>query len=152
MPNNVQMYRTFCLISIHMRHSRADVNPALHHTSYNYFGLQGVAVTTLTKTIISHLEIIVQSRSHFLSTRLEMLNTTNYVRIPVDGIANVYWGTLWCFRITLVLKKNRWRNWTHFDRWVPQNCSRSGNNSGENVYLPVENILEGQSINSWIKK
>ncbi len=35
-------------------------NYGLHNASCNYFGLQGVALSTLTKTAISRLEIIVQ--------------------------------------------------------------------------------------------
>ncbi len=82
---------------------RLTKNHMLHHISCNYFGLWGLTVITLTKTTIFHLKIIVQRRSCTLSTRLKMLYTTSYLRTPVDGVASVYRGTVWCFGATLIL-------------------------------------------------
>ncbi len=67
-----------------------------------YFYLRGVNVTTLTKTDISCLEIIVQGRPQALSTHLEMLYTTRNLRTLVDSVVSICRGTLRCLGATLV--------------------------------------------------
>ncbi len=89
-------------------------NRTLYHAFCDYFGLQGVTVTTLTKTTISCSEIIIRRRSQDLLSRLEMLYTTNNLRIPVDGVTSIYRGTLQCFEATFVFPYKPMQNKTQF--------------------------------------
>ncbi len=69
-----------------------------------------VAVTTLTKTVISRSEIIVPRRLHTLSTRLETHYTTSYLRTLLDGVMSVYRESLPRFGTTFIL--------THTQKWT----------------------------------
>ncbi len=84
-----------CVFKHHVSHWK------LHVTMYllQLFSLWVVTITTLTKTAISHSEIIVQRCLHTLSTHHDQVpkNSSN-------GVASiqVYWGTLCCFGKTLL--------------------------------------------------
>ncbi len=69
--------------------------------------MQWITVTTFTKSATSCSEIIVQWRSRALSTCLEMLYATSFLRTSIDGVASLYRGTFWCFSTTFVFFKKK---------------------------------------------
>ncbi len=79
---------------------------AVNKIFLSYCYLRGVTVTILTKITISHSEIILQMRSHALSTCLKLLFATSHLRTLVDEVASVHRRTLRCFGICWVTYAN----------------------------------------------